>query len=850
LKTATATAGGRWLTDAGQDLRYAVRTLRRSPGFVLIAVLTLGLGIGATTAISSVVETILLRPLPFRDSDRLVSVVQNMPPFRAGAPSYQRGFTRPELLQWRERTTTLSDIVGLASSIAMVKTGQGTARMWGGMTDATTLPMLGARAMLGRTLVEGDESQPNVVVLSFDTWRRLFQSDPAVIGRPLEFLTTQRGARAMTVVGVMPAEFEFPTGRMEFLVPFDLGDPSWKQGTRLTILGRLREGVTPEAALEEAMAIGSAITPPMPADALPLTVPRFELRNLKDTAIKELRPALRVFLAGVAVILLIVCANLANLLLARGSHRRREMAVRFALGASRGRVVRQILAECAVLAVAGGLLGIALGAAGGTLIERMARVDAPGVFRFSLGGSILPRAQELAIDSRMFAIAVGITALTAVAFGLLPALHLSRSSPLRALGARGGGAGREASRLRAALAVGQLVMATVLLIGAGLLIHSFARLLAVDRGYEPGKALAFQLVFPPEHSIARKVEAIEGILSRLRAAPDTLAAGFSRHGILIGEQINIGTFVPQGRTLDEMSARPLPSLRPVSGGYLTAVGARMVEGVDLNPGDAGSLPGIVISRSTARIFGPGRQIGRIVEWHWKDVRVPLQVVGVVADLRNTKPELEPFPEVFIDYREVLKVQQRLAEAPLWQHERALGLLSFSVRTRTDPAATAALVGRVVRDVDSTAGIDAILPIEQLVASSVARPRFFAVLLGLFAAVAGLLAAIGIYGVLACVVEQRTQEIGIRMALGAERRQVLSLILRRGLVLTGVGLALGLGGAAAGAGLLQSMLFGITPLDPATFAVVALLLGAVALVASYVPARRATRVDPLTAIRMD
>ena len=285
-----------WLTDAAQDLRYAVRTLRRSPGFVLIAVLTLGLGIGATTAISSVVQTILLRPLPFRDSDRLVSVVQNMPPFRAGARSVPARIYPPQLLQWRERTATLAGVVGVASSIAIVKTEQGTARLWGGITDATTLPMLGARAMLGRTLVEGDESNPNVVVLSFDTWRRLFQSDRGIIGRSLEFLTTQRGARAMTVVGVMPAEFEFPTERMEFLVPFDFGEAAWQQGTRLTILARLREGVTPDTAVQEAMAIGTAITPPLPADALPLIVPRFELRNLKDIAIKELRPRCGCFL--------------------------------------------------------------------------------------------------------------------------------------------------------------------------------------------------------------------------------------------------------------------------------------------------------------------------------------------------------------------------------------------------------------------------------------------------------------------------------------------------------------------------------------------------------------------------
>jgi putative ABC transport system permease protein len=840
----------RLLSDTQRDLRYAMRTIRRSPGFALVVVLTLGLGIGATTAIFSVIDTILLRPLPFRDADRLVSVVQNMPPPRAGAPPYTRGFTRPELLEWRERSTTLSDLVGIGTSIGIVKTSDGTARLWGGMTDARTLSMLGMPAMLGRTIVDTDESNPNVVVLSFDTWRRVFHADPEIIGKSLAFLTVEQAARPRVVIGVMPPEFEFPTARMEFLVPFDLGDAAWQKTTRLTLIGRVRAGATLEAARQEALAIGTAITAPLPANAPPLALPRFEVRNLKDATTRELQPALRVLLAAVAVVLMIVCANVANLLLARGTSRQGEIAVRFALGASRWRIVREVAAECALLAVAGGVVGAAIGAAGVALVQKLAVIDAPGVFRFSLGASILPRAQEIAVSSRMFAIAFGITALAGVAFGLLPALHVSRSSPVGALGRRGAVTSREGSRMRVVLAVGQLVMATTLSIGAGLLIHSFVRLLAVDRGYDPSNALAFQLVFPPGHSIARKTDAIEGILSKLRSAPEVAAAGFSRHGMLIGEQITVGTFVPQGRTLDEMKSNPLPSLRPVSGGYLTAVGARMVEGRDIRPNRDEFPPPIVISQRTARIFGSGPQIGRLVEWYWGEQRVPLQVVGVVADLRNTKAELEPFPEVFINYRDVLKVQQRLGETPLWQHERSLGLLSFAVRTRTGAASPAEMARRIVRDVDPAAGIDAMRPLDQLVASSVARPRFYAVVLALFAGAAGLLAAAGIFGVLAYMVEQRRREIGLRIALGAQRHQVLMLIVRNGLKVTLVGLALGLGGSAAAARVIQGMLFGVTPLDPATFAGVGVLIGLVALIASYLPARRATRVDPMLALRSE
>jgi putative ABC transport system permease protein len=846
---ATHRAGARsWLGDVSQDLRYAVRTLRAAPGFAAIAVLTLGLGLGATTAIYSVVETILLRPLPFLESDRLVRVVEHSP--GEGVLSYERGRTWTEYLDWRARTTTLSELIGTAPSIAIIRTPQGTARLWGAMVSGSSFTMLGARPMLGRTLLASDDTNPDVVVLTYDAWRRLFQSSPDIVGKPAEFLSGAR-VRLVTVIGVLPAEFEFPNGHVEFFTPFTLGDADWKKDNAITLIGRLRPGVTLEAAAHEARTIGAAITKVPPEEARGGPTRYFDVRTLKEGAIADLRPALRVFLAAVAVVLLIVCANVANLLLARGTSREREMAVRTAVGASRGRLVRLVLAECAVLAMVGGMLGAVLGAGGVTLVRNMASIEAPGVFAFSLGSSILPRVGEIGIAPRMFGVAFGLAAISILVFGLAPALQLSRSMPLQAFGARGGAANRGTSRLRAMLVVSQLVMATVLLVGAGLLIHSLGRLMAVDRGYDPSNALAFQLVFPPDYNIARKAETIEHVLQRLRTLPDVVAAGFTRHGMMVGEQITFGTFVPQGRTLAEMQKQPVrPSLRPVSGGYLTAISARMIQGTDLNSSDTAPVSGIVISQTTARIFGRGRSIGRLVDWHFRGQVIPLQVVGVVSDLRNVKPDRDPFPEVFIDYRVVLRATQQAGEAPLWQHERALGLLSFSVRTRGDAAAAAPAVGRIVRDTDPNAGIEAILPLERLVSGSIARPRFYAMLLGVFAGVAGVLAVIGVYGVLAYGVRQRTREIGIRMALGAQRWQVLAPVMGRGLLLTIAGLVAGLAIASASARLLQGMLFGVEPLDRLTFVAVPLLFGGVAAIASYVPALRATKVDPMVALRHD
>jgi putative ABC transport system permease protein len=845
--------GVAFLDDLARDVRYGVRQLRRSPAFAAAALLCLALGIGATTAVYSLVDAILLRPLPFKDADRLVRLIEHVPPPFPGQPLWVQGITYQELLDWRAQSKTLSEmaVVG-GGGQRLVRTSNGSAGLWGAGASPNLFSMLAVRPLLGRTLVAGDEIQTDVVVLSYDTWRRHFNSDPAIVGRRLEFRAgalLPPSVRVMTVVGVLPADFEVLGLPNDFWIP--IAPPTnGRPGFRFTPIALLAPGVSLNAAIDEANVIGSGMRGPWPANAPRLTVPRFQLDGLKDLSVQQLRPALRVLLAAVAVVLLIVCANVANLLLARGTARERELAVRVAIGASRRRVARQIMTECLVMAVVGGALGAMVGAAGVSLVKQMATVEAPGIFRLMFP-TILPRINEVQIDLTVLGIALAVAAMTSVIFGVLPAVHLSRTSHGPAMNVRGGD-GARGSRLRSALSVSQLTMATVLLVCAGLLARSFIGLTSVNNGYEPSHVLAVNLLFPDQYSVARKAETISTLLTRFRTLVDVRAAGFSRHGLLIGETLYVGRFVATSQSASSQQNDRI-RLRSVSDGFLSAMGVPILEGREFTTNDGATAPVVVVlNRSAARhYFGNADAVGESLEWQY-DPMPPRQVtvVGVVEDLRQTSPTDEVAPEIFVDYRQFLPVLTQWKQTDAKQNELAVGFLSFALRTGGDPSAAISEVQQAVNAVDPNIGIDAIVPMTRLVSNTVARQRFYAVMLGTFAAIAAVLAIIGIYGVLAYAVVQRTQEIGIRVALGAQRVQVLGLVLRKGLVLTAIGIALGLIGATAGSRLLQSMLFGVTPLDVQTFATVAAAFAFVAMIACYLPARRATKVDPIIALRAE
>jgi putative ABC transport system permease protein len=857
-----------WFDDVRRDVSYAARGLARNPGFALAAVVTLALGIGAATAVFSVVNAVLLRPLPYTDSDRLVRVVERLPARNANAPLGRRtGMTWTELSEWRARTTTLSAMAyAVTPPITLMPTAAGSARLSGALVSSNTFGMLGGRPLLGRTLdARDDAAGSGVVVLSAGAWRRYFQADPGIVGRTVALKTLGPEAgfldgTPLTVVGVMDPSFDFPSPLIDFWTPISEDSPA-RRALAGGVTARLRDGVSIQAATDEANAIGEGLRPTPTSGPLSRPLPpgvrRFDVEAVNEQLVAPSRPALRVLAIAVGILLLIVCANVANLLLARGTTREREIAVRLAVGASRGRVLRQLIAESFVLAAAGGLLGAALAIGGVALVREFGSPHAQGAFQLSFGGAMLPRLHEIVVDGRVLGLAITLALATALLVGTVPSFKLSRTDGLHTLGYRGaggqGGATRGDMRLRDVLVVGQLAMATMLLVGAALLINSFSRLSRVDPGWNASGVLTFYLVMPQDYSTARKAELIERVIDELRALPRVQSAGFTYAGPLLGLVDQFGTFVPPGRTPDEMRGNPdNPQIRAVSHDFLQTMGVRLIAGRWFDARDDAAAPQVIIVNRLVvqRLFGNENPVGRLVHLDGRMEFAPQQIVGVVEDMRQARLDLEPAPQMFVDYRQVLALTQARKMPTAYQERLAFGFLSFVVRTAGEPAELMPIVRSLVARLDPSAGIDAMLPMEQIVAASLTRQRFYALMLGIFAVIAAALGAIGTYGVLAYAVARRTNEIGIRMALGAQRGDVLRLVLRRGVLLAAIGIVLGLAGAAGLSRSLTAMLYGLTPLDPTTYIAVTSLFAIVTALASYIPARRAARVDPMDAIRCE
>lgn len=806
-----------------QDIRAGYRQMRSRPALTVVALVTLALGIGANTAVFSVVNSVLLRPLPYPDSDALLRVSEDRPMGR-GRP--MAVLTNETYHAWLERTTTLDQIAAY-SPRAYTLTGRGEARrLLGASVSASLFPMLRTSPALGRSFRADEEAPPGnrVVILSDAAWRSLFDADPAAVGRSMIL-----DGAAHEIVGVMPPGFFFPDHDAEIWTPHFVPPPSRDLRERsvfaFAALARLKPGVS----LQQAEAEGRTVVrglfaegagPRTPLDAS--RPPDVRLIPLKEEMVRGIRPALLILMAVVAIVLLIAVVNLTNLLLARGAERRREIAIRTAIGAGRMRLVRQLLTESLLLAAAGASAGLVLAWA----LQRTLPALAPDNF---------PRIEELSLDSRVLAFTLAVTVVSALLFGSAPALQALRLSLSRALGeaAYSSSSGLRfvrGNRTRLTLAIGELGMALLLLVGAGLLAKSFARLIDVKPGYDPANVLTARLTLPPStYSGERSAQFYDALLEKVSALADVAAAGTIGTLPLSPGLMMVGFDLPSRGT----DAGPATAgIRIVSPGYLAAMGLRLLEGRFLADSDrSGSRPVVVVNEAFVRTYFPGESlIGRELPLS----RTPSEVVGIVGDVRHTGLDSTPQPEVYVAYRQSDQVRASAAY--------------LVVRVRRDPLALVPALRAVVRSIDPDIPLENVMTMEARLSASVAQPRFYAVLLGGFAALALALAIVGVYGVLAYSVRQRRREIGVRMAVGADAENIVRLVMRQGAAMIATGLAVGLLAAFLTSQAVSTLLFGVTARDPMVFATAVVVLGCVGLLACYLPARNAARIDPLEVLR--
>ena len=820
-----------------QDARYACRQMLANPGFAFVAILTLGLGIGANTAIFSIVDSILLKPLPYRDSERLVRIIENLPAEESfsGGPERTIRMNPNVFTEWRTRTTTLSGM-SMERSLSMTLAGAEAVRLVGLEASPALFSMLHTQPILGRTFQVAEETpgSDNVVVLSHGSWQRYFGGDPLVIGKPLTL-----DSAIYTVVGVMPRGFSYPNAQTDFWKP--LAFPLREQIFGLPVIARLKDGVSIEAAEAEANAISSELRGESQDEIQPAAnVPRVQLFSLKDELVAPIRLPLIVFVVAVGFVLLVACVNVANLFLARATARSREVRIRMALGASRARVLRQAITENMLFAVLGGAVGIALAAVGVQLFVAMGQgLARAALSRFDTVGNAVPRLNEISVDVNVLLFTCGATIATGLLFGLIPAFQTSRATSIGAGKLSDRGTSKMTLRsLRTAMVIGQVALTLVLLLGAGLLIRSFINLTNTDLGYDPNNVLTFNIPQPPlsigdDAKQRERTEFEQEIVRRIQAIPRVEAVGFTNALPMV--QLTMPIQVqPQDSPSESFGA----SAYTVSRDYFRAMGMSVVEGRGFNDEDrVNAQPVYVVNRAFAKAYSQGQSpLGPYALLRFMPAG---EIVGVVDDVRQLGPDVETEPVVFMDPEHTPGIIG-VAEGGVY----------FAVRTQGDPTAIIPDVRSIVRNLDADLVIDNVATMDHVVSNSTTTPRTYAVLLGTFAILALVLAMSGLYGVQAYFVTQRTQEIGIRLALGAGQTQVLLPLLKQGLILGVLGLGLGLAGSVALTKFLENMLFGVAALDIATYGVVCAAFLGVIVAASYIPARQAARIDPLSVLRED
>ena len=803
------------MDELRQDLTYAIRALRSARGFTIVTLLTVAVGIGANTAIFSVVRGVLLQPLPFPQAEQLDRIWS-----RGTATGMERvPLSEPDFRDLRAAARSYQSMgafwfVEGNSGIALTGLGRPEQLSAAYVTDGF-FETLGARALLGRVTRPQEHVVGNdhVVVLSHGYWQRRFASDPAVIGRALVLDGVPH-----TVVGIMPPDVTFPAERLDLWVPLSRipedGIPRLRTVRFLGVIGRRAAGVTPQRAAGELTAIERRLAAQYPADDAEWK--SATTASLRDATLGEVRRPLVVLLAAVGFLLLMTCANVAGLLLARATTRERELAVRAALGAGRGRIVRQLVTESLLLSVTGGALGVLLAVGGVRALLR-------------LGASELPRIGNVQVDAAVLLFALGVSLVCGLLFGLAPALRAASVNLRDGLHSSGRGhTSASGQRVRASLVVAQVAVALVLAIGAGLATRSVARLLQVDPGYRPDHLLAVTFSIDGDRHPGEQRDAFYlGILDRVRALPGVVAAGAAKDLPLRGAGEPYEFSVPGFASQEVQRADWLM----VSPDYFRALGIPFRAGRDFTTSDRRGTPYVVVvSDAFAKRYWPGeRAIGRTVRLFGTDA----SVIGVVGDVRQRSLAEEPVPMAYLSSLQVGRSK-----------------VSLAVRTRGEPLRLAGAVREAIWSLDRDQPITSVTTLDDVVNQTIARPRLVAALLALFGAMGLALGALGLHGVLAYAVSQRRQEIGVRVALGATPRAVLGLVLRQGLALALLGIAIGVGAALAMTRYMQSLLYGVGATDPGTFAGVTLALLLVALVATLLPARRALRIAPMVAMRAE